>query len=85
MLLLGKITAVLRELKRFEDGHGRMEEERKIRVRKKKERVVFKIKKIDDYVFLITSICKNTFLVLVPLIKPIDISCHISKCHVGVR
>lgn len=41
MLLLEKIAAVLRELKRFEDGHGRIEEERKIRERKKKERVWF--------------------------------------------
>lgn len=41
MLLLEKIAAILRELKRFEDGHGRIEEERKIRERKKNERVWF--------------------------------------------
>lgn len=40
MPLLEKIAAVLRELKRFEDGYGRIEEEeRKIREMKKKERV----------------------------------------------
>jgi len=49
------------------------------------EKSAFSNSKIDVYVFLIASLCKNTFLVLVPLLNLVGTSCHISMCHTGVR
>jgi hypothetical protein len=59
----------------------REEEERKIR---EEDEGKSGFLKIDAYVFLITSLCKHMFLVLVPILNPVGNYCHISMCHVSV-
>ena len=60
--------------KLWEAGQRRNEEEKKKKRERKMEKFGFKFQNVMITFFLISSVCKYVFLVLVPLTRPIAIS-----------